>query len=157
MSQWQNFSVWRGKLPHWRADDVNYYVTFRHRRPLTVDECIVLVDSLRRPDGRKWMIDIACVLPEQTEILVRIQPGPNGEPEELSDIVEKAKTRAGKTIVKRSGERFPPFYQESYDRIVRDEAEFEERYLSILSSPVDLEICEDAEDYPALWVPDKPS
>ena len=32
--KWANFNVWRGRLPHWRADDVTYYATFRHRRDL---------------------------------------------------------------------------------------------------------------------------
>lgn len=88
-------------------------------------------------------------------MLLRMQKGVDGEPEELSDVVEKAKLRAGKAIIKRTEERFQPFYHESYDRIVRDESEYEERYLSILTSPVDHELCEDPDEYSGLWVPEK--
>ena len=152
MSRWQNFSIWRGRLPHWRADDVVYYITFRHRRPLAEWECAVLLAQIRKPDGRKWTISIACCLPEQTEIMLKL-----AVEDELSDIIEKAKTRAGKFIIKKTEERYPPFYNESYDRIVRDEAEFEERYMAIMSSPVDAEICEDPSEYVGIWIPDLPT
>jgi len=66
-----------------------------------------------------------------------VPEGTAGRPTELSDVVEKAKVRAGKAIVKVSGERFPPFYQESYDRIIRDEAELAERWQAIFDLGTD--------------------
>ncbi len=152
----KNFSIWRGRLPHWRADDVTYYVEFRHRRPLSVNECAVVLKSLLKSEGRRWEIIIACSLPEKTELLFTVGHDPSGVPYELSDLVEKAKARAGKLIVKQTGERFPPFYNESYDRIVRDDAELEERWNQILASPVDAELAEDPEEYLALWARNAP-
>ena len=153
MARWNNFSIWRGRLPHWRADDVTYYVTFRTRRELLPDECVTMLSALRRTHGKNAEILIACVLPEQTELMLRVPQGSK----DLSDVVERAKSRAGKSIIKATGERFPPFYTESYDRIVRDDAEFEERWEAIIESPVAAELCEDPDDYEALWVPDAPS
>ncbi len=156
MSKWQNFHIWRGRLPHWRADNVAYYVTFRHRRPLNAWECDRVLYHLRRPDGKKWDLVIACVLPEVTELIFRVQEKSEGVAWELSDIVEKAKTKAGKDIVKRSEERYPPFFNESYDRILRDDEEFEEFWTNILESPVNAELVEEPGDYAALFVPDAP-
>lgn len=150
--RWQNFHVWRKKLPHWRADDVAYYVTFRYQRPLDGQERDKLFQALLRPDGRQLDFDIIVVLPDRTEMLFRTRPGRDGNPVELSDVIEKAKAKAGKVIIKKTGERFPPFYAESYDRIMRDEAEYEEFWLRILGAPVEEEHSEDAEDYPWLWV-----
>lgn len=152
----KNFNIWRGKLPHWRADDVTYYVTFRHRRALTEAERRLLLRSLLKPDGRRWDLLILCILPESTELMFSVREAPTGQPYELSDIVEKSKGKAGRQIVKITGERFPPFYQESYDRIVRDEVELEERWLSILDAPVSLELVEDPEEYDCLWVASAP-
>lgn len=152
----KNFSIWRGKLPHWRADDVRYYVTFRHRRPLDAAECALLLRELLKPDGDKWDVLIACALPENTELIFTVREDKHGRPYELSELVEKAKTKAGKAVVKRTGERFPPFYTESYDRIVRDDPELEERWQAIFDAPVNLELCEDPEEYPALWVSGQP-
>lgn len=153
----KNFSIWRGRLPHWRADDVRYYVTFRHRRPLSDIECSLLLSALLKPEGRKWDLMIVGVLPEQTELIFTVAEKPNGQPYELAEIVEKAKQRAGKQIIKRSEERFPPFYNESYDRIIRDDAELEERWESIFNSPVDHELVEASEDWPGLWVAESPN
>jgi hypothetical protein len=153
MAQFKNFKIWRGRLPHWRADDVTYYVTFKHSRALTEPERHLLLAALCRPEGRRWDLIILCVLPEKTELMFRVHQGPTGETYELSDIVEKAKTRVGRKIIKATGERFPPFYGESYDRIVRDDAELEERWMAILGSPVEHELTEEPEEYAWLYVP----
>ncbi len=155
--RWQNFSIWRGRLPHWRADDVTYYVTFRHRRGLTIDERGLLLRTLLRPDGRRWDLLILCVLPGETELLFRVMPSPQGGSYELSDIVEKAKAKVGRQIIKKSLERWPPFYDESYDRIIRDDAELEERWQAILDSPVNHELCEEPEAWDGLWVAESPT
>jgi hypothetical protein len=148
----KNFSIWRGRLPHWRADDVTYYVTFKHSRPLVEWERDLLVRALTRPEGSKWDLLVLCVLPERTELIFTVRESPSGQPYELSSIVEKAKTKVGKAILKKTEERFPPFYGESYDRIIRDEAELEERLQTIYKSPEDEELAEDASEYPGLWV-----
>jgi hypothetical protein len=152
----KNFKIWRGKLPHWRADSVTYYVIFRHRRELDQAEREVLLRHLVKPDGRRWELQILCVLPERTELIFRVLEGPNGAPYELSEIVEKAKSKAGKLISKKTGERFPPFYAESYDRIIRDEVELEQRWQEIFDAPITLELAEDADEYSTLWVADAP-
>ena len=152
MARWSNFNIWRGRLPHWRADGVNYFLTFRHRRPLTEPEQQELFAALLKPQGRKWDVELLCVLPEKTEMVVTVETSPAGEPFELSDIVEKAKTKAGKAIIKKSGERYPPFYTESYDRIIRDEEELASTWESIVESSVKADVCTDPEEYQFLWV-----
>lgn len=149
--RFENFSIWRKNLPHWRADHVTYYVTFRHRRQLSDAERLVLFRQLLRSDGKKWDLSILCVLPDATELVFQVFQGPKGT-YELSDIVEKAKTKAGKLIIKNTGERFPPFYTESYDRIIRDDPELEEHFQRILFSMVTLEFVEDPEQWETLWV-----
>jgi hypothetical protein len=116
------------------------------------DEINLLTRTLLKPEGRQWNLLILCVLPGVTELMFTVRDGKDGRPYELSDIVEKAKQRVGRLILKKTSERFPPFYQESYDRIVRDDAEFEERWLAILESPVSAELCEDPELWQGLWV-----
>jgi hypothetical protein len=148
--RFNNFSIWRGRLPHWRADGVRYYVTFRHRRDLSADECHLLFRYLLRPDGKKWDLTILCVLPATTELVFEVHEAPTGRPYELSDIVEKVKLKVGRLIIKKSGERFPPFYSESYDRIVRDDAELEEHWNRIFQSPND-------DEYDCLWVAGAPT
>ena len=152
---WQNFSIWRARLPHWRADNVTYYASFRHRRALEETERDRLLNNLLKSEGKRWDLVLICILPEVTEMMFTVRESPDGSAYELSDILEKAKTRAGKEIIKRSGENFPPFYGESYDRIIRNDEEFEATWEKIVESPVSLELVEDPDDYPWLWVAEK--
>jgi len=152
LARWENFHIWRGRLPHWRADNVTYFATFRHRREFDEDERMVLFRNLLKPDGRKWTLVACLVLPELSEVIFTME-----DDVDLADVIEKAKTRAGKAIIKQTGERFPPFYQESYDRIIRDEAELDERLLAIIEAPVSHELAEDPDEYPTLYVANAPS
>lgn len=156
MGRWQNFSIWRGRLPHWRADDVRYYVTFRHRRELTDPEMHLLYARLMRAQRRRLDFLILSVRPTASEMVFLVQKDPEGEPYELSDVVEKAKRQAGAAIIKRSGERFPPFYLESYDRILRDDDEFEATFLRILQAPADEGWIEEEADWVWQFVPEAP-
>lgn len=124
----KNFSIWRGRLPHWRADDVVYYVTFRYRRALTAPERILLLKALLRPDGRSLDLDLLWIGEESAELIFRVRESAKGEAPELSKVIERAKAQAGRAIQKRTEERYPPFYGESYDRIIRDDAELEEKF-----------------------------
>ena len=66
--------------------------------------------------------------------------------------MEKAKSKTGREIIRNTGERYSPFFNESYDRILRDAAELEVKWGLILESPVTAELVEDPEDYDALYV-----
>lgn len=148
----KNFSIWRGRLPHWRADDVVYYVTFRYRRALSPDERQTLMKLLLRPQGCKWDLIALAVGPEDTEILFRVRPSASGRPTELADIVEPAKRKAGKLIAAKTGERYPPFYEESFDRIVRDDDELRERLENIVAKACDEEAQQDPRSCRFLWL-----
>ncbi|MDI9641394.1 hypothetical protein QPK87_06955 [Kamptonema cortianum] len=156
MARWENFQIWRGRLPHWRADNVTYYVTFRHKRELDDWERATLYARLMKAQMGKLDIAILCVLPEKSEMLLRVLEQPSGAPYELTDIIEKCKRKAGQMIVKKSGERWPPFYTESFDRIIRDEEELESYWLAILSSPVEEQFVIEPEEWPTLHVADSP-
>ena len=153
MARWNNFSMWRGRLPHWRADDVTYYITFRHRRALAEEETDLLFHWLMKAQRRKLDFLVLCVLPEKTEALFRVQP--QGEIE-LSDVVEKAKRKAGSGIIKKTGERYLPFYSESFDRIVRDDEELEKLWSEIVQAPVTAGLTEEPDGWPSLFVESAP-
>ena len=152
---WNNFSIWRGRLPHWRADDVTYWVTFNHKRDLIDSELLLLFRSLLRPEGKKWNLIVLCTLPGETHILFTVNRDRRDRPFELSDIVEKSKQKTGRAIIKKTGERWPPFYQESYDRILRDAAELESRLLEILELAAEASGHDDPDEYSLLWMAGK--
>lgn len=156
MARFSNFSMWRGRLPHWRADDERYYVTFSHRRPLTEKECRIIFAHLLRAQRSRLDYLVLLVLPERSEMIFNVKKNSDGEEYELSDVVEKAKVKAGRQIIKESGERWPPFSHESYDRILRDQAELEEFTARIIQAPENEGLVEVSEEYECLLLGDLP-
>lgn len=146
MARWKGFEVWQGRWPHWRAEGVTYHVAFKHKRELTAPECHELFVALLRAERKGADYLCLCVLPDRTDALLRIV----GD-HELSDVVEKAKVKAGRAIIKRSGERYPPFGGESYDRIMRDDEELEATFIAVVSAPEELGLSDD-EEWPSLFV-----
>jgi hypothetical protein len=149
MGRFTNFSQWRGRWPHWRADGETYYVSFRHRRPLEEGERETLFRALLK-GTRRLDVLILGVYPEGTELLARPIPQ-EGVEAELSDEIEKAKKKAAKEILKRSGERLPPYGAESFDRIMRDEEELQTHFDAVLGRS-EKEAGIPADDWPTLYV-----
>jgi len=112
----------------------------------------MLLKSILNSESRALLFQIACVLPERTEMIFRLNDSSHDRQSEFAKTIEGAKRKAGKQIIKATGERYPPFWEESYDRIIRDEAEYEERMMTILESPISSELSETAEDYPQLFI-----
>lgn len=135
---------------------MTYFVTFRHRRVLVEKERNLLFAQLLKTNLGKLDIIALVVLPERTELLCTVTGTHRGETAELSDIVEKAKKRAGQAIIKQSGERYPPFFFESYDRIMRDEDELQQFWEQIVDGPVGEALTDDPDDYETLYVSGTP-
>ena len=123
MSKFENFRIWQGRWPHWRADGQSYYVSFMHKRPLDVQEMTRLFKALQKTFGLNSELIALSTRPNQTEVVFRSKLG-REEGFEFTAFLEKAKARAGKDIIAETGERFSLIGGESYDRILRDEVEF---------------------------------
>lgn len=137
--------MWRKWLPHWRADGVQYYVTFRHSRELEDQEIALLYRLLMKLELRGFDYIALCVLPKQTEFV--FQQRETASRKDFSIALEKAKAQAGKKIIAKSGERWAPFSNESYDHIVRDEADLEGFIAQIIDAAIEV-----SDDYPFLFV-----
>ena len=158
MSQFKNFNIWRGRLPHWRADDVRYYVTFRHRRSLDEAERRVLLKFLVRPEGRRWDLLILVVLPERTELILTVLPGRTARTVLNCQIWWRAPREKPVRLSSRTQVNdIRLFTPESFDRIVRDEVELDEKWKAVLSASVNEELAESPDEYDALWVADSDS
>ncbi|MFN3728519.1 MAG: hypothetical protein ACK4XJ_02250 [Fimbriimonadaceae bacterium] len=152
MARFENFRMWRGRLPHWRADHETYFVTFRYRRPLSDAERTLLIRALLTTSRRGLELHAIAVMAEEAQLIFEVAKNDL----ELSDSIEAAKRKAGKQIIKGTGERFPPFYAESFDRIIRDEAEYETLWLTLVDLPVAAEEVDDPSDSPFVWVRESP-
>lgn len=150
--KFKNFSMWKKNLPHWRADEVTYYLTFRYRRELDLKEQQILFTTLLSTDHKKWNFLILVTFPEYTEMIVQVSDySQKGQEPELSKIIEPIKVKVGRKIIALTEERYSPFYLETYDRIIRDEGEYLEKVQSILSATESF-LTPLIKEYPFLWI-----
>lgn len=152
MKKWKNFTIFHEKWPHWRADDVIYYASIRHRRPLDPSESQILFRLLLKPEGHRYELLVVGVFPEKSELLFKMCDSPTGRPYELSTLIEKVKNKTSKLIQKQTGERYPPFYNETFDRIVRDEGEFNDMFTCIMQEAQRQADSVGETEYPTLFV-----
>jgi putative transposase len=116
-------------LPHWEEPGATYFIRFAVRRASEVDltQCDVasiIIDALRHFDGvRYWLYDYT-VMPDHVHAILKPIVR-EGKTEYLWSVMRSLKGWAAPRInaaLKRSG---PLWRDETYDHIIRDQAEYE--------------------------------
>ncbi len=141
-------SIHSRNLPHWQLGSSTYFVTFRakegtiseHERSLVLDACFHF-------DNDRAIVRLVTVMPDHVHML--ITPRKLGENEwyPLQDIIHSIKSFTANEI-NRSRKDSGAFWQAEYfDRIVRDEDEFEEKWNYMLNNPVKAGLCKQPGEY----------
>ncbi len=135
--------ITRRHLPHWTLTGSVYFVTFRLLQgSLTQEERKLILEHLRSGEGRYYDLAAATVMPEHVHLLIkpladfslsRIMKGIKGVSARRLDLL-----RRGSGSI---------WQDESWDRIMRDAAEFEEKLQYMLDNPVKLGLVQQGEDY----------
>jgi len=152
----------RRHLPHWEQGGATYFITFRLQDgELNNAEREIILSSCRHWHGKNYRLYGAVVMPDHVHLLVQplpIAPQPTGEtpvvPTEyysLAEILHSIKSYTAHAINKRRGTTGSIWVEESFDRIVRDQAEFDEKLHYILNNPVKAGLVGNGFQYPYLW------
>jgi len=147
------FTETRRNLPHLQEPGRAYSLTFRTRhgelpeaaRRIALDACLFW-------NGRKCTVHACVVMADHVHMLVT--PLPLGSAERchsLSEILHSIKSYSAKRINELLGREGALWLDESYDRIVRDQDEFLEKWNYIRNNPVTRELAPCSEDYPFLY------
>jgi len=126
----RTFTKTRRNLPHWQLPGSIYFVTWRCLPGLQLDPAdrTTTLDAIRFWDGRRWAVFSTVVMPDHCYILVKplpVDPPAPAEVFSLSDLLESVKGFSARAINRRQ-QRTGQFWQEErYNRIVRDDEEFE--------------------------------
>ncbi len=127
------FHFARRRLPHFRDDGATYFVTWRlapNQRPLESDERSVVLDAVKHFHPVRYELTACVVMNDHGHALLRPLDG-----FELGRILHSWKSFTSKAILRTRGKRPPLWQAESYDRIVRDQAELDEKFNYILDNP----------------------
>jgi REP element-mobilizing transposase RayT len=148
-----SFQTTRRNLPHFQDPGSVYFLTWRVREGQTLApaERTLVMQALRHWNGSKWALMAAVVMPDHVHALVRPLASPAGGVFALAEIVHSVKSFSAHQIRRRRGNRGPLWQDERYDRMVRDEAEFLEKWNYIRNNAGKAGLAPQPEDYPWLY------
>jgi REP element-mobilizing transposase RayT len=132
----------RRNLPHLEVPGATYFVTFRSILTLLPVARDLIVEEIRGCDGKNIELDAAVAMPDHVHLLFRLF-----ERENLSRVLKLIKGRSGRRINQVLKRRGKLWIEESFDRIVRNEAELEEKIEYIRCNPVKRGLVYHPEDY----------
>ena len=140
--------VHRRRLPHWQLRGATYFITFRLRSgELSMPERLTVLDHLRASDGKFYDLLAAVVMPDHVHELIQPSDGVD-----LPRITKGTKGASARLVNAARGTAGPLWQDESFDRIVRDDAERTEKLTYMVGNPAKAGLVADAWDYPALYV-----
>jgi REP element-mobilizing transposase RayT len=149
--------VARRDLPHWTTEEGTYFVTFRLFDSLTEDiarlrsvrrveaaldrgqgSAFMLIpaigsmvfNSLREFDRERYWLHTACVMPNHVHVVFRTAPGVA-----LPDVMRTWKGYTACRANQILGRKGPFWQRESYDRLLRDQHEFDHANAYVLANP----------------------
>ena len=151
----QSFQITRRNLPHWQEPGRVYFITWRCQpgENLGLEDRTITMKAIRYWDTIKWTVYAAVVLPDHVHVLAQPLPKQAGGVFNLGEILHSVKSFSSQKINQQREEPGPLWQAESYDRIVRDEAEFLEKWQYIRNNPIKIDLAQSPEEYP--WLHEK--
>ena len=151
------------RLPHFERPWAKYMVTFsthQHRQLSPSDRDIVLQSIVYAHEHNQYELYAACVMPDHVHLLFEPQvkeANENGEPIfwSLGKIVGAIKSATAHRINKAAAVKADHIWaEESFDRMIRSDADFEEKFHYVCRNPWDAGVVSGPEDYRWLWTAD---
>lgn len=149
------FKITRRNLPHWQEPERVYFLTWRCAKgqTLTPRERTITLEALRYWDGRKWTVYAAVIMPEHVHALAQPLVKNERGTFDLGEILHSVKSYSAHEINKQREGQGVVRQDERFDRIVRDEKEFNEKWEYIKTNPVKNGLSQKPADY--LWLYEK--
>ena len=147
-------------LPHFERPWGKYMVTFTtfQKRQLTpAERDIVLESILYAHNHRQYQLFAACVMPDHAHLLFEPQikeQDKDGQPifYPLGEILHGIKSTTAHKINKAANVKgVHVWVEESFDRLIRSDADLEEKFHYICRNPWDNGVVPLTENYPWLW------
>ena len=145
------FTIHRRHLPHWELPGAAYFVTFTLKDPtlcdLSRDDIApIILEAFSYYANKRYYLCDHTVMPDHAHAI--LQPIVKlGKVEALGEITGDIKGYTAHKINDMLGRRGPLWLDESYDRIIRDQKEYEEKARYMFENPVKAGLIERSEDW----------
>lgn len=151
--QESRLKIYHRRLPHWELDGAVYFITFNtwEKLELNLEAREIVLNSCLFFNNKRYQIFVLVVMTNHVHLL--IQPLLKSEKEywSLSSIMNSIKSYSAKQIPKVMNHIGIVWQNERYDRIVRNEQEFQQFWEYIRQNPVKAGLSSAPEDYPFFW------
>jgi len=144
----------RRNLPHIQKPESTYFVTFRLSEgvgQMAPSERDIVLDACRFWHGRKITLHAIVVMPDHVHMLLTPHEIEPDQWVPLGEILHSVKRYSAQKI-NEARNRTGRFWQdESFDRIMRNEREFQEKWEYMEANPVTADMMEPSESYRWFW------
>ncbi len=138
-----DLSISHRHLPHWSLNGAWYYVTFcLGSGTLTDQEQQLVLGHIKSGHPKFYRLTALCVMPDHVHVILSPNNG-----RKISDIMKGIKGVSSRDINRLRGVRGALWQGESWDRILRDEGEFQEKLKYMLMNPVEEGLTDDPWTY----------
>ena len=138
----------RRHLPHWELAGSVYFITFRSARgPLPPEALKQVMTNILHDHARRYTLHFAVVMPDHVHLLLEPLRKSDGSTHTLSEINKGIKGASACSINKLIGATGPVWQEESFDRIMRDEDEYREKWEYMWKNPMAAGLVADPDDY----------
>ncbi|MGA2180725.1 MAG: primosomal protein N' [Verrucomicrobiota bacterium] len=145
-------------LPHFEIPGFTYHVTWQTHDKLVLspEARTKVLEVCHHWHGNKIKCYAACVMPNHVHLLIQPLPTQAAGKEgvhSLTEILHSIKSFSAHTVnkvMKRSG---PVWTDESFDRLIRSEADLHKTWDYIWNNPRTIGLVGPMEDYPYIWTP----
>ena len=152
-----NIRYSKRNLPHFERPWAKYMVTFSTRNGLQLapqDRQTILDSILHNQD--RYELFAACVMPDHVHLLIepavkKYHSDEKAEFFSLTEILHTIKSFTAHQINQAHERKGPVWEKESFDRIIRSEADLQEKFTYILNNPREAGIIEQDEEYAFNW------
>ena len=146
-------TFYRRNLPHIEKDGASYFVSFSTHKGLVLPEeaRTLIFNHCLFENGRKVHMHAFVVMPDHIHLLFTPLESDRGEPYSLAEIMRGIKGASSYSVnncLRRKGRLWEP---ESFDRIMRSDADFEYRVLYIVQNPIAAGLAKGPDDYRWAW------
>ena len=126
----QAFHCTRRNLPHWQLPGSVYYITWRCLKGIILNpaERNIILNAIRYWHGIKWQLYATVVMPDHVHALAQPLNQSSGRTFNLAEIIHSIKRFSARKINQWRGVQGSLWQDERFDRIIRDEAEFLEKW-----------------------------
>jgi putative transposase len=149
----KDFNIYRRNLPHWEIPGNAYFISFNTTSgyELSDEAKDITMDSIKFHKGKKYKLYACVLMPTHVHIILLPLEESQGRFFSLAQIMHSIKSYSANKIQRTLGKNGNIWFDENYDRVIRDDNDFYEKMNYIMNNPVKAGLVKNPEDYKWLF------